>query len=285
MPVIWTTLIGMNVVIEYTPLDDGVNLPLKNFMIALLLLSMTIVVARTTAGLVRHYTRKREAIFPASSILINTAEAIIYAIGFLIILQFMGISITPILTALGVGGLAVALALQDTLSNLFSGLHILISNQIGIGDYVKLNTGEEGYVDDISWRITKIKTLANNTIIVPNSKVASSIITNYHVPAEEMAILIPIGVSYGSDLEKVEAITLEVANQVLREFSDGVTGCRPLVLFHSLGHHSINFNVILQSHNFISQFRLKHTFIKEVYKRYREEGIEIPVYPVVIKED
>jgi small-conductance mechanosensitive channel len=109
----------------------------------------------------------------------------VYLIGSLIILQTLNISITPILTALGVGGLAVALALQDTLSNLFSGLQIIASKQVRPGDYVKLESGEEGYVTDITWRNTAIRALPNNMVIVPNSKLASTLVTNYYQPEFE----------------------------------------------------------------------------------------------------
>ena len=94
-------------------------------------------------------------------------------------LNAVGVSITPIITALGVGGLAMALALQDTLSNLFAGIHILAEHTIRIGDFIRLETGQEGYVEDISWRTTRIRMLPNNMVIVPNSKLAQSVVVNY----------------------------------------------------------------------------------------------------------
>ncbi|BBB92091.1 MAG TPA: mechanosensitive ion channel family protein [Methylomusa anaerophila] len=285
IPVIWSILIGMYALTFLVPVTDGVQSSLYKLIFALLLLSLTIIIARIVAELVRCYTKKTQAILPASSILITTAEAVIYAAGLLITLQSVGISITPVLTALGVGGLAVALALQETLSNLFAGLHILISSQIRIGDYIKLNTGEEGFVDDISWRITKIKTLGKNTIIVPNSKVASSILVNYHVPQEKTAFIVPIGVSYGSDLDKVERVTLEVATEVVREVCGGVTDSIPIILFHSFGEYSINIRVILYAKHFVSQFRLRHEFIKRLYRRFRQEGIEIPICHVMFRQN
>jgi small-conductance mechanosensitive channel len=86
-----------------------------------------------------------------------------------------------------VGGLAVALALQDTLSNLFAGLHIIASKKLLPGDYFLLDSGEEGYVQDVNWRNTFIRTLRNNMIVVPNARLASAILTNYYQPSSEMA--------------------------------------------------------------------------------------------------
>ena len=123
----------------------------------------------------------------------------------------LGVSITPILTALGVGGLAVALALQDTLSNFFAGFYIMMAGQIRVGDYVKLDSGEEGYIVDISWRSLTIRTLPNNIVVVPNSKVAQANVTNYSLPEKRMSLLIKVGVSYDSEPDQIERILVEEA--------------------------------------------------------------------------
>ena len=129
--------------------------------------------------------------FASTSILVNTIELVVYLTGFLFMLQSFGISIAPLLTALGVGGLAVALALQDTLSNLFSGINILLSKQTKVGDYIKLSSGEEGIVSDMNWRSTTIQQTSNNMVVVPNQKIATSIITNYALPDAECSLVVP----------------------------------------------------------------------------------------------
>ncbi|MDI6784396.1 MAG: mechanosensitive ion channel family protein, partial [bacterium] len=202
-----------------------------------------------------------------------------FLIGLLVILQTLGLSITPILTALGVGGLAVALALRETLSNLFSGLHILASKQIKPGDYVKLDSGEEGYITDITWRNTTIKTLANNMVIVPNSKLASAIITNFHLPENNVKVYIPVGVSYTSDLEKVEKVTVEVAKEIMQEIPGGVPEFDPVIRYSEFADSSIKFTVVMYAKDFIDQYLIKHEFIKRLHKRYITEGIEIP-FPI-----
>lgn len=163
-------------------------------MLALGIFSVTLALANVSKKLIQVYSAKVQSAFPVTSLTQNISRIIIFAIGILIILNSLGISITPILATLGVGGLAVALALQDTLSNLFSGFHIAIARQIRVGDYVKLDSGEEGYIADINWRTTKIKMLPNNVALVPNEKLTKAIITNYYLPDKEMAVLINLGV-------------------------------------------------------------------------------------------
>ena len=200
----------------------------------------------------------------------------------LVILQSLGISIAPVLTALGVGGLAVALALQETLSNLFAGLQILAARQIKPGDYVHLDSGEEGYVTDVTWRNTTIRAIPNNMIIVPNSKLASTILTNYHQPAKEMLVYVEVGVHYDSDLEHVERVTLEVA----RDTQTTVEGARrdhePRIRYNQFGDSGIIFKVVLSAEEFYDSYELTHQFVKRLKRRYNEEGIIIPFNMVTL---
>jgi small-conductance mechanosensitive channel len=191
----------------------------------------------------------------------------------------MGIPVTPILATLGVGGLAVALALQDTLSNLFAGFHIIMTRQIKIGDYVRLDSGEEGYVTDITWRTTKIKMLPNNVVLVPNEKLTKSIITNYYLPDKEMAVLVNLGVHYKSDLKKVEKVTAEVARETMKEVSGGVPEFEPFIRYGGFGDSGVSLTVIMRAKEFVDQYLIKHEFIKRLHERYAKEGIVIP-YPI-----
>jgi small-conductance mechanosensitive channel len=204
---------------------------------------------------------------------------VILAIGVLVALQSLGVSITPLLGALGVGALAIALALQDTLANLFAGVHILASKKVRPGDYVKLDSGEDGYVVDITWRNTTVRQLAGNIVVVPNAHFASAIVTNYHQPAQDLAVRVQVGVSYGSDLEQVERVTIEVATDVMATVEGGVPDFEPFIRYHTFGDSSINFTVIMRAHEYTATFLIVHEFIKLLHARYRAEGIEIP-FPI-----
>ncbi|KPK71691.1 hypothetical protein AMJ87_06975, partial [candidate division WOR_3 bacterium SM23_60] len=212
---------------------------------------------------------------PSASLFINLTRIVVFAIGILIILQSLGISITPLVTALGIGGLAVALALQPTLSNLFAGIQIIISKQLEPGDYVELDSGEKGYVTDISWRNTTIRELPNNLIVIPNAKLADSIVKNFNRPQKEMSVLVDVG----SDLEKVEQVTLDVAKKVVQELQEGKSEYEPFLLYKQFADFSINFTVIFRVHEYVNKFKARHEFIKRLHKRYKQEGIEIP-FPI-----
>ena len=243
----------------------------------ILIFIVTMTGSRIARGLLSIYMNQEAGLLPSASILTNLAKILVYGIGILISLQSLGISITPILTALGVGGLAVALALQDTLSNLFSGLQIIATRDIKPGDYIKLNSGEEGHVADISWRNTSIRALPNNLIVIPNAKLAGAIITNYQRPQKEFSFGVDIIVGYQSDLEHVERVTVEVAKEVLKNVV-GTIKFEPTVRFKSMDSVGITFGVGLRAKEFADQFLIRHHLIKELYKRYAQEGIEIP-YP------
>ena len=177
------------------------------------------------------------------------------------------------LTALGVGGLAVALALQDTLANLFAGLYLTVAKHIRIGNYIKLSSGEEGYLVDIDWRASRLRQLSNNTVLVPNAKLSQSIVTNYHLPEHELVVTIEASVDYASDLDRVERIAMEVARDVMRTVQGGVPGFEPLVQFHTFGDPGIGFSVILRAQEFVDQYLIKHEFVKRLHKRFLAEGI------------
>ncbi|TLY18330.1 MAG: mechanosensitive ion channel, partial [Nitrospirae bacterium] len=135
------------------------------------------------------------------------------------------------LTALGVGGLAVALALQETLSNFFAGVHLLLEKPLRVGDFVKLESGQEGYVVDIGWRTTRIRMLPNNMVIVPNSKITQSILTNYYLPDPTMALLIPVSASYDGDPHHVERVLVEEATKAIGQIPGLLAEPAPFVRF------------------------------------------------------
>jgi len=277
--IIWFLMLGIYFALGSSKLPENLVSIINKLLLVLGIFSITFVLANITAKLVGAYSVKVESALPVTSLTKNISRILIFTVGILIILNSLGISITPILATLGVGGLAIALALQDTLSNLFSGFHIIVSKQIRIGDYIKLDSGEEGYVTDITWRTTKIKMLPNNVVLVPNEKLTKVIITNFYLPDKEMAVLVNLGVHYNSDLKKVEKVTSEVAKEVMQKVTGGVSEFDPFIRYGSFGDFSINFTVILRAKEFVDQYLIKHEFIKRLHERYAKEGIVIP-YPI-----
>ena len=276
--IFWCALAGIYVALLNLPFQPNVLSIIQKIILVAIILSATTVIAKIAVGLIKLHSKKTAAL-PSASLFVNITRILIFSIGVLIILQSVGISITPLVTALGIGGLAVALALQPTLSNLFAGIQIIISKQVEVGDYVQLDSGQKGYVTDISWRNTKIRELPNNIVVVPNSKLADSIVTNFNQPQKEMSVLVSCGVSYDSNLEKVEKITIDVAKKVLKKIQGGESEFEPFVRFHTFGDSSIDFNVILRVKEFVNKYLIEHEFIKALHKRYKKEGINIP-FPI-----
>ena len=278
VPVSLCLVVGLYWIVNTINIIEPLTRLFSYILFTVIILSITRVAARTINGFISLHIESSQQKLPKTTLLNTILNVVIYAMGVLVVLQYYGISIAPILTAMGVGGMAVALALQETLANIFSGLHLIISKQLRLDDYIKLSTGEEGRVTDITWRFTTIVPAGGgNMIVIPNQKIASSNITNYSMPRKDIVISIPVGVAYDSDLDKVERVTLDVAKEVMAQIDKDVK-MEPAVRFHTFGESSIDFNVVLHSSYFEHQFLLKHEFIKALTRRYREEGIEIP-YP------
>jgi len=288
---VWFVMLGLYLALQTLALPEslateGNNARLEKFvefcnklLMVLGYLSVTFAMANMVGKMVQVYAGKVETALPVTSLTQYVTRVVIFVLGILIVLHKLGIPIAPIMATLGVGGLAVALALQDTLANLFAGFYIIVSKQIKVGDFIKLDSGEEGYVTDISWRTTKVRMLPNNVVLVPNDKLAKAVVVNYYLPEKEMAVVVQLGVHYNSDLKRVEQVTVDVARQVMREVPGGVPDFDPLVRFHTFADSSINFSAVLRAKEVTDQHLIKHEFIKRLQERYAKEGIVIP-YPI-----
>ncbi|MFE0044293.1 mechanosensitive ion channel family protein [Streptomyces albireticuli] len=258
------------------PLTRQVGNIVSEVLTTVVILIATVTAARVVGGLARSLAQSRSSIAGSATIFVNITRVAVLAMGFLVVLETLGISIAPLLTALGVGGLAIALALKDTLANLFAGVHILVSKTVQPGDYIRLSSGEEGYVRDINWRNTVVEELSNNLVIVPNAKLAGTNMTNFTRPEQKLSVTVQVGVSYDSDLEHVERVTNEVVADVMKDVSGADPDHEPAVRFHTFGDSRIGFSVVLGVGEYSDKYRIKHEFIKRLHQRYRAEGIRIP---------
>ena len=214
---------------------------------AMVIITLILFVERWITYAIKVYASRSPLLNNTRSIASGAIRALLIGLCVLLVLGSLGISVTPLIASLGITSLAVALALQPTLENFFSGVQIIIDKPFRIGDFIELESGEQGFVDKIGWRSTWIKMLPNNIVIVPNGKVSQSKIINYYYPEKELSVPVEVGVHYNSDLEFVEKVTLEVANQVLLEHEWGVESYDPFVVFHTFDNSSINFTVMLEA--------------------------------------
>jgi small-conductance mechanosensitive channel len=273
----WSVIVGIYIAAGFWVLAPNFSRALDKALYVAAAASLTFLVAEVLVKLVRTHRSAIDPSLPTTTLTENLVRIVVVILGVLVILNGLGLSITPMLTALGVGGLAIALALQDTLANLFAGFYLTVAKQIRIGNYIRLASGEEGYLVDIDWRASRLRQLSNNTVLIPNAKLSQSIVTNYHLPEQELAVVLEASVDYTSDLDKVERITTEVGREVMQEVPGGVATFEPFVRFHTLGDPGIAFSVTLRAREFVDQFLIKHEFVKRLHRRYAAEGIAIPI--------
>jgi|TARA_B110000914_G_C15485476_1_gene457804 small-conductance mechanosensitive channel len=278
--VLWFFLISLNIASSSISfLSDEYLGYLSKIIVAVIILSVTIAASKIGVGVLDYWAERQGTNLPSTTIFVNLARIIIISVGILIILQSIGISITPLLTAMGVGGLAISLALKDTLSDFFAGLHILLSQKVKPGDFVELDSGYMGYVQNITWRHTTLMERTNNEVTVPNAKISAAIVKNYDKGDPSFSIRVSIGVSYKSDLEHVVNVTEEVAATVVADI-DGAKKDNPAVVrFFQFGESSVDLKVYFRGKKYGDQHLIIDEFIRRIHKRFQAEKIEIP-FPI-----
>jgi small-conductance mechanosensitive channel len=239
--------------------------------------SLTLMCMRLVGDIVRLYGDHIPGAVPVTTLSRNLAQIVVVILGISAILWHFDLSVAPLLTALGVGGLAVALALQDTLSNVFGGFYVAVARQVQMGDYVKLNTGEEGYVTDIGWRCTTFRAQANNMIIVPNAKLSQAIVTNYSLPEKWIGSGVQVTVAMDSDPDLVERVLLEIGRQGVPEIPGMRAGTEPAVAFDpGFAESGLGFSLNYQVSDFASQAIVRNELRRRILRRFRAEGIVLP---------
>ena len=225
-------------------------------------------------------TRTNHVIDPRLFPLIRrVGGVIIYGIGALLVLDVMDINISPLIAGLGLGGLAVALAIQPTLANLFAGTYVMTEGVISTGDYIELEGGMAGYVVEVGWRSTRIRTWGNNLVVVPNARFAETIIINYQQPVPAVNVYVTCGVSYDSDLDLVEEVSRGVMTDLVENNHHAVKSYGSWFAFDSFGESNVDFWMFLQARDRIASFDLQSSLIKNLHRRFKEEDIIIN-YPV-----
>lgn len=287
----WATLAGIYGGVVYAPFtQEQVHFWLRILLVPFIL-SITVFVMRLGVGFIDHSSQSKGDSVASLSLSRSLIKAIVILTGTLILLQSLGISITPVIAALGIGGLAVSLAMEETLSNMFSGLYIIFSKQVQPGDYVRMKIDErdhiQGYITDITWRCTKIRTVPRRMspdsdlgiVTVPNSRMASDIVVMFYRAGKEQEVLVPIQIRNvaGYDLEYIEQVTREVAAAAMRSILGQEPVHMPLVRYQSLRPEAIELTVALYGDEWIDPHLMQHKTIKLLYQRYQEEGLLVIV--------
>jgi small-conductance mechanosensitive channel len=232
---------------------------------------------RLVNGLTRDVVAKSDTLGGASGILQVIGRLVILSLGLLMILQSFGIAVEPLLASLGIGSLAIGLALKDTLSNLFAGIYLFADRPVRVGDFVRLESGQDGFVQSIGWRATRIRTLSNNMVVVPNGKLAEAIVTNFNLPEPDMGYVFMVSVAREADPERVMRILQETADAAAGEIVGLQANPAPFVQFNpGYGESSLDFSVIVRISSYVDQFRIQSELRRRMHARLSEEELEIP---------
>lgn len=276
--ILWCLVFGLFVAIEVAELPRRLSDELHVVLEAAVIVSITITLARVLGSLVAAASERRALGLGMSSLAQTAVRLGTLIVGGLVLLSSLGIAVTPILTALGVGGLAVALALQDTLSNLFAGIHLLADKPIRVGDNVKLSVENiEGVVLDVGWRSTRLRTATNDVVIVPNSKVSQSVITNYDLPEPRTTLNMRISVGYATDPDRLEAAVLDETVKAAGDVAGLLAQPVPVVrLVPGFGESSLDFTLTCEVASHAEQTTVQHELRKRLLRRLRRDGFEIP---------
>jgi small-conductance mechanosensitive channel len=249
----------------------GLNLVLITFLAALTL-------ARVLSG-VLHYRAKKEVRWEGPARLATRVlGAVIWVMAFLVILDHYRISITPVLTSLGIAGLAVALALQDTLSNFFSGLWIQTGQSLSPGHYIKVEDKNlEGFVVEVGWRTTKLRALPGNIVIIPNAVLAQSTITDYWLPEPKMGTSLEVVTGFETDPDRVVPMIMEEIVAATKEVDYILDRPEPFCRLNKRVDNGWQFWMSFWVPFYYNQWNAQGYVLNKIRKRFLREGIRIPL--------
>ncbi len=271
--------VGLAISEKILPLTGAPARYMSYSMKIILILVVIFFVDQLVKGMIAEYGKSSALKHLSQGAIQGVLRGLIFIIGGIILLGSLGVNITPLVASLGIGSLAVALALQSTLSNLFSGLSISLDRSIQVGDLIKMEDGERGYIENIGWRASRVRLITDDLIVIPNSKLVNSVIKNYEAPEAKTRIYLRCGVHYESDLEEVEKVTLELARKTAKEMDIADETFEPRFRYEGFGGSSIDFCLIMRAQNYFDRLMLTHHMIKRIHKAFDERGINIP-YPL-----
>jgi small-conductance mechanosensitive channel len=285
-------LTGLNIALRELPRAKVIMPYARPLLTASFILLLSYILTKVLKMFVRIRAEHDQSRVAAVSLTRRSIEIVVYLLASVMVLRTFGVDIAPIITALGVGGLAVALALQDTLSNFFAGIYITLADQIRLGDYIRISDGNfEGYVRDIGWRNTTIEMQEMNSILIPNNKLSQAIVTNFHLPDEIQYLLLTFGVHHNTDPQHIEDVltrmVLECGHasreeaKALEQADGKIRGLlyvpEPLVRFREFGEYTLNFRFFIAISHFDLQFEARHNVMKQLYYQFKRAGIVVPM--------
>jgi small-conductance mechanosensitive channel len=268
----WSILGGAYAAMADMPWKARSILAGERILAAVLALSVTITLMRIVSEIVG---RNQSPGGGGTTLVKYIINSLLLMIGVSAVLSLFGVSLVPALTALGVGGLAVALAFQDTLANVFAGVNLSASRQIRVGDFINIDPKIEGFVADIGWRTTIVRTIDDLIIYIPNKRLAEAVMINYSRPDPGMWIEAFVRVALDSDPEQIEAI-IDDEIRLARETVPGLSSQLPAIRFH-VGEFALEIRSHIPIRNVAERKPLTHVMVRRLLMRLRREGLAVPV--------
>lgn len=271
--VLWCIVAALAVTLQFVDLPERAANWAINSGVVFLILSLAISASSFLVRMGVFYAHRRGLPFALSGLSRALVHLLFLLIGGVVLLRYFNLSVTPLLTALGVGGLAVALALRDTLANFFAGIHILVEAPLSVGDFIKLSSGEEGTVTDIGWRTTRVLTPQNNIVVIPNEKITSSILTNYALPDQKVVISVDVIAALDADIDQIARIAVEEASKVENTVPEFV----PLLLMDpGVQPTHLQLKLVVQVQHRLHQGLVASNVRRRVLDRFRAERVPMP---------
>lgn len=272
---VWAVLIGMSMIKPFEFLAPRAQLWVDRAVVVVAVVSVTTFFARLAGKLIRAYLAKESVNAPSGTIFVNLARLVVWAVGFTFVLGALGVQVGPLVASLGVIGIAVSLGLQDTLANFFAGLQITLSRQIQPGQYIRLATMQEGLVTDVTWRNTTVLGPGNDLLIIPNTVIATTLVTNFTAGHEEHVETVPFAVTYGSDLDEIKRVAVRAASEVRDRHAGAISDFEPECTFRAFGPEGISAAVTIRVARFQDRLPIVSDLIEQLHNDLAETGVQL----------
>lgn len=275
--VILIVLVGFQVALEKIIFEKILFFSLLESLIIVIITYVIMTISDTLLDVWGHnYTKKKGAEFDEEVLPLTkgTVKLIIGIVGLLFVLDSWGVQVGPLLLSLGVAGAILGLALKDTLSNIFGGISLIVDKDFHIGDVIELDNGEQGFVQQISLRSTRIKTYDNLVMIIPNSVLSTTKFKNFAKPSSTIRINVPVSVVYGTNPHIAE----EVLHSALKDNPKILKYPKREIRFEAMGDYGIHYSVLFFISDYNERFEIKNQVSKDIYDALYKNNMAIP-YP------
>jgi small-conductance mechanosensitive channel len=268
-------VLGIKFGLQYFELKTAIY---NNLINTLLIIIVAVLMIRIINNFFKHWaeewkfktkTTTDERVIP---LLQKILKAVIIILAVIFVFTAWNINISPLLATAGIAGLAIGLAVKDSLANILGGLQLVLDKTFKVGDKVELESGEMGVIMDIGLRSTKLKTYDNEVIYIPNGSLANAKIKNFTQPDISIRVNVNFGVEYGSDPEKVQKVVLEA----IKKIDTVIEEPEPVVQFLNMSDFSLDFVARAWVEEYTQAYSTKLKMTDEIYEALNKAKIGIP---------